>query len=175
MRALRSEFERRLVLDARVGKERLQAIVILVQDRIELVIVTPGASIRQAEEGGRHRVGDVVQKLLPALHEIACIALVGEMAIESGGDQSRGIVGVKLVARDLLAHEAVVRLVLIERCNDIVAIAPDVGAGLVEPVARPALAVMGRGEQSVHHLGKRVRRIVGDERLHFFGRGYQTR
>ena len=87
---------------------------------------------------------------------------------------ARGIVRIQLVARDLLLDEAVVGLVLVERLDHVIAIAPDVGPRLialeafaigvarqVQPVPRPALAVVRRGEQAVDHFLERIGRGVG--------------
>ena len=75
-----------------------------------------------------------------------------------------GSPGRDLVAGDLLDHEAVERLVAVQRVDHVVAIPPGVGdvavvlvalglgeADHVEPVLRPALAVTGAGEQPVDH------------------------
>ena len=41
----------------------------------------------------------------------------------------------------------------------------------VEPVATPAFAVSGRGEQAVHHFLVSIGALVREERVHFRGRG----
>ena len=82
------------------------------QNRIELVIVAAGAAVGHAKEGRADRVGDVVQDFLPALHQIAGVALVRIVAVETGGDARLGSFGLEFVAGDLLLHEAVVGLVL---------------------------------------------------------------
>ncbi len=158
------------------------------QNGIELVVVAARAAVGHAEERGRHGIGDVVEQLLAALHQIAGIALIRKVPIEAGGDQRGRIVGIELVAGDLLLHEAIVGLVLIEGIDHVVAIPPDVGARLIalepfaigvaceiQPVARPAFAVARRSQQAVYYLGERVGRGVGVESLHFFGRGQKTR
>ena len=81
-----------MVFDARVGEEGLQAVIIFLQNGVELVIVAAGAAVGHAEKGGRDRVGDIVEQLLAALHQIAGIAFIGEVAIEAGGYQRGGIV-----------------------------------------------------------------------------------
>ena len=81
---------------------------------------------------------------------------------ESRGDEGMRAVWGEGVAGDLLADELVVGLVRVERLNDVVAVAPRIGAELVplkavgvrivgdvEPVARPAFTEMGRGEEFV--------------------------
>ena len=95
-----------------------------------------------------------------------------------------GIVGPEFVARDLLLHKAVVGLVFVERFDDVIAVAPGVGAGLValeafafgvageiEPVACPAFAVMRRGEQAIDNLFISFGRLVGHKGVDFFRRG----
>ena len=67
--------QRHVIVDrAGVGEERLQPVVVLLQDRIELVIVAAGAAERQAEEDGAGGVGDVVQDLLAALPQVPRVA-----------------------------------------------------------------------------------------------------
>ncbi len=175
-----------MILDARVGEESLQPVIIALQDGIELVVVAAGAAIRHADKRCRYGVGDVVQQLLTALHQIAGIAFVGKMAIEAGGHQGCGVARIDFVSRDLLLHEAIVRLVGVETIDDVISIAPDIGprlvaleafavgvAGEVQPVPSPAFAIMRRSEQPVNHFRERVGRGIGDECLHFFRRGRQ--
>ena len=70
------------------------------------------------------------------------------------------------VTGDLFAEKLVVGLVGVERGDDVIAVVPGVGAKLValeavgigvvrdvEPVARPALAVVRAGEEAVHESG----------------------
>jgi len=84
---------------------------------------------------------------------------------------------VELVAGDLLPDEQVVRLVAVERVDDVVAVTPrmrhvgvalvagGVGvAGEVEPVARPAFAVTWIVEQPVDQLPVSERTAIVDER-----------
>src|SRR5262249_44399465 len=141
----------------------------------------------QAEEDGTGSVGNIVQDLLAALPEIACVALIGVAAMESGGEASLRTLGPHLVAGDLLLHETIVGLVLIEAADDVVAIAPGVGprlvsfkalafgeAGEIEPVAPPSLAVARRGEQTVDDLVEGVGRVISEERRDLFGGGRQS-
>ncbi len=145
--------------------------------------VAARATIGHAEERGSDRIGDVIQNLLAPLPQIAGIAFVGIMTIEAGRDSRPGIVRPQLISGDLLFHEAVVWLVLIERLNDVIAVAPGVRAGLVgfepftfgvsgevQPMTRPPLAIVRRGEQPVDNFLVRVGRFVGDESVYFFGR-----
>ena len=56
-----------VIFDPRIGEERLQPVVILLQNRVEFVIVAAGAAKGQAQEGWRDRIGNVVQDFLAAL------------------------------------------------------------------------------------------------------------
>src|SRR5690348_9211995 len=119
------------------------------------MIVTARAAVSHPHKYRSHGVGDVVEDFLPPHNWICKIALVGPETIESGGDSGGRIVGIQLVARDLLFDESIVRLVLIEGLNDVIAITPDVRPGLIgfepcaigitrkiQPVAAPPLAVL---------------------------------
>ena len=173
-----------VVLFPDVSEERLEAVVVLVQNGIELVIVAAGAAVGHPHEHGTHGVGDVGQGLLAAQFDNGLVGFVGEVAIEADRNMSVQVVGVEFVAGDLLADETVVRLVLIEGLNYVIPIAPDIGTrfiGLetigigisrqVEPVPAPALAILRGGEQTVHYFRECVGRVIGQEPLHVFGRG----
>ena len=103
---------------------------------------------------------------------------------EAGGDARLVRDVVQLVARDLLAQELVVRLVVVEGVDDVVAVAPHVQADVVllepvgvgvarhvQPVAAPALAVVGRIEQLVDQPLPGPALGVGQEFLHLLGGG----
>jgi hypothetical protein len=138
------------------------------------MIVAFGAAVGEAEEDRAGDVGDIEEQLLAALADVGGVGLVGEVAIEADGDFGVEVVGVEFVAGDLFLDEAVVGLVGVQALDDVVAVAPDVWAGLVgleafgvgiagevEPVARPAFAVLGRGQKLVDDLFKGIgRRIV---------------
>jgi hypothetical protein len=92
--------------------------------------------------------------------------------------------GVEFVAGDLFVDELVVRLVLIETADDVVAIAPGVGAlevvrvaarvGVaddVEPVAAVAFAVAGRGQETVDEFVPGLGGFVGEESVDLLGVG----
>ena len=87
----------------------------------------------------------------------------------------------------MLFHEASVGLVLIEGADDVVAVGPGVGPGLVfvvtvrisvmdyvEPVPRPAFAVARGGEQAIHQFFVSVGGFVGEEGVGFVGRRRQA-
>ena len=154
---------------------------------VELVIVAAGAAERQAHERARCGVDLLVDDVHLHLDRVVFGQHLGAEREEAGGGpvfEPRGVVGSgKKVAGELLLHELIVRLVVIERANHVIAIAPCVPvdqvlvetvgigiAGHIEPVPRPALSIMRRGQQAVYHLCKRIGTVVGKERLHFLRR-----
>ena len=92
----------------------------------------------------------------------------------------------KHVARDLLDREPVEGHVRVEGVDHPVAVGPDraavvllvaVGVGVareVEPVARPALAVVRRGEQAIDEPFVGVGTFVGQKRVDLRGRRRQA-
>jgi len=132
---------------------------------------------RKASRG----IGHVVEGVLAALDLVAGIGHIGAEEIETGGDQRHRIVWIKLIARQLFANEARIGLVGIEGGNDIVAVAPGVGADLIvfvavavgiageiEPMPPPTLAIVRRGQQPVDHFLPGIRRGIVDEIVDFF-------
>src|SRR5207247_4932661 len=70
-----------------VGEERLQAVVVLVEDRIVLVVVAAGAAEGQAKEHGTRGIGDIVQGLLPPREKPRCVGLVNPVSVETHPDK----------------------------------------------------------------------------------------
>ena len=144
------------------------------------MIVAAGAADAQPEEDLAGDVGDVVQDVGPLPAHVALVVFVGAQPEIAGRHPQLGIVGIELVAGELLGQEAVVGFVGVERPDDIVAVTPGVGAeGIlpvavrlgvaneVEPVPPPALAVARRGQQAVDQplVGIRLCRRPGTRRL----------
>jgi hypothetical protein len=109
---------------------------------------------------------------------------VGSGDEEAGGDFDVGVAGGEEVAGDLFHHEAVEGEVLVEGADDVVAEAPGVGADVVlfvavglavaddvEPVAAPAFAVGGGGEEAVDERFVGVGGGVLEEGFDFGGGG----
>src|SRR5262249_54643043 len=94
----------------------------------------------------------------------------------------------QLVAGQLLRQEAVIRQVVVEGLDNVIAVAPGlwpwairrevavrVGvAGDIEPVAPPALAVGGRGEQAIDKALVGVRALISEEVVALRGRWRQA-
>ena len=60
-----------------------------------------------------------------------------------------------------------------------IALSPDLSLGIavaghVQPMPAPAFPVVRRGQQSIHHLGKRIRAVVFHKILHLLWRWRQT-
>jgi hypothetical protein len=179
--------EHDVIVGARVREERLQPVVVLLQNRIELVVVAARAAVGHPEEHGANRVGHIVEDLLSPLQQVPRVALVGIVAVERGGDTRVGIARPQLVAGELFADESIVGLVGVERVDHVVAVAPGIGPRFIrleafalgvpcqiEPVAAPALAVLRRGQQPVDNVGERVGRPVGKEGSDRLGRRRQS-
>ena len=160
------------------GREhRLQAVVVFLRDRVELVVVALGAVDRQAHERA-DGVGD----------QVVAVEVAGDLAVDlgfrqlgvadevprAGGEEAERLdavrrAGEEHVAGDLLLHEPRVRLVGVEGADDVIAVGPGVGPRLVlvvavrlaevddiEPVPRPALAVV-RARRAVDRPASRKR------------------
>ena len=123
------------------------------------MVVAARAADGQAEERAARRAHDVVQfigALIRRQHRVRAFHLVPRPADEKAGR----FVHAQRIAGELFDDELVVRLVLVECANDVIAIRPGVRARLVhfeavrlreahhvEPMPRPALAVARRREQ----------------------------
>ena len=151
------------------------------------MVVAAGAADRQAEEDQARRLGDVVERVLPPQPLVVQVDHVGIAAVEPGGDEGGRVVGGDLVAGELEPDEPVVGHVAVQGVDDPVAIPPGVGPGLVEleavgvgvarqvePVLRPAHAVLRAGQQAVDDLLIGVGRAVVQERLDLLGRRRQA-
>src|SRR5207302_9196771 len=129
--------------------------------RIELVVVTAGASNRESKEAAAQSIHAVIQFIGDRL------AIVDRTQSEEaeGSQAFRAIGAIDEVTGDLLGDKAVVGLVLVERPDNPVAIAEAVRvlsslegvrlvfavAGHVEPVPCPALSVVRRSQQAIDY------------------------
>ena len=174
-------------------EEGAEAVVVLVRDRVVAVGVALGAADGQAEQrrgDDLDRLGDGVVAGLD-LVDAPLGRRVGGHPQESGRDQPIVVGGVEilrraddhLVARELLADQDIPGAVGIERPDQVIAIfvgvRPDrvargvavaVGiAGHVEPVPRPAFAVVARVQQPIDEALVGIGGLVGHERLDLLG------
>ena len=167
---LRSGGDRRVVqrLDGR-GEDAVQGVVILNRNRVELMVVTAGARHGESEEGLGARVDALVDDVVRVVE-----ALTDGEEAECGEARIVGRDARDAIGSELLDDELVVRLIVVQRVDDVIAIGPSVGetvvlekavalvdleaagigvAGGIEPVAGPAFAVVGRGEEAIDLLG----------------------
>ena len=114
--------------DARllVGHEDgLHAVVVALGNRVKLMVVAARAAHRQAQKdaaGGVGKVGEGFDAILPLL--LVEHVAVGADGVEAGALLGLGLFRIDLVAGDGLADEAIIRLVVIEALDDVVAVAP---------------------------------------------------
>ena len=160
-----------------------QCVIVARGDGIKFVVVAASASKRHAHEGAAQRVELFVDDVHLHLPPVILGEHLGADTEESGGNVTRvpcrfRFVSGRLqqVAGDLFPDKLVVRLILVERIDDVVAVAERVDvrevfveaitvgiAGDVEPVASPFFAVMRRGQQPVDDPAECVRRFVGEK------------
>ena len=183
-----------LAVDGR--EDRLQGVIVILRDGIELVVVALGTVDRDARERA-DRVG----------HHVVAVEVAGNLAVglrlghlavadqvpRSRGDEADcllavGRLGKEHVAGYLFLDEPGVGLVGVERTDTKVAIGPGIGPGLVlvvavrvavvdnvEPVPSPAFAVARRGQQPVDQFLVSRGISVGNEGIYFFRRRRQAR
>src|SRR5262249_20310325 len=143
-------------------EECLQAVEVGLWNGLELVVVAASTADREPEKNQARGVGHVVKRVLPALALGGRIRHVRAQQVEARCDPRPRVVGKQLVASQLFLEKAVVRLVTIERLDDIVAISPGIGPDFiklvavafgetdqVEPVSTPALAIVRRSQEAV--------------------------
>ncbi len=196
-RALRGDFRVRVVgsVGAIEGREhRLKTVVILLRDRVELVVVALRAMDRQPHEradGVRDKVVAVevasdftVDFRFGYLDVSDEVPRTGRKEPECFDSVHRA--RVQHVARDLFGDEPAVGLVRVQRADDVIAVGPRIRARLVlvvavrfakvdhvEPVPRPALAVLRRREQLINERLESLRVLVTNERFDFLWCGRQ--
>ena len=176
-RALRRRQEKDAVF-LRGGKIRLQAVIVLLQDRIDFVVVAAGAADGQPEDGGADDVGALDEDFVAADGDVLVAGIAADRAeaVKPRGGCQLGIVRRDFVAGDLLGEKLVERFVAVQRVDHVVAEAPGfrktavileaLGLGEahhVEPVAREMLAVVRTREQAIDDALVSVGRFVGEE------------
>ena len=161
------------------SEDRPEAVVFALRNGVELVVVATGAVDGDAHRGGenlRDHVVEIVRAGGAPEHVALGLDLTDEVPRAGGEEAGRRekfrvwsleVGGLREhVSGDLFTEELVIGLVGVEGGDDVVAIAPGVGAELValkavgvrvvrnvQPMAGPALAVVRAGEQAVHKPG----------------------
>ena len=169
----------------RAREDARQRVVVGREDRIELVVVAPGAGDGQPEKRLGRRVDLLVHDIVFLLDRIALRQRHRPQREETGRDDSaeidRGAGGRRQqVSGDLLADELVIRQVFVEGVDDVVPVAPRVAEGMIfvdsggigeagdiEPMAPPLLAVMRRSQKALDQRRERCRAIVSQDSLDF--------
>ena len=179
-----------LHLTAHGGREgRNQAVVIPRRNGIELVVMTPGTADGQPQERGARRGRHVVQGVVADPFHFIGGDLRGKntCAQEAGGHQRPRIVRSELVAGQLPADELGIGLIGVEGVNNVIAIRPGVWSVVVvfepaalgetrrvQPVPRPALAIVRTGQQTIDGPGEGFRRRILLQGGQFFRRGRKS-
>ena len=179
--------QREVVANVR-EEHRHGAVVVHLGDGVELVVVAARAVHRQAEEHPPGRRDHVIEVVVAVLR----VVLLAEEharphAQHPGRDQRVKARVFYFVAGELLLHEAVVGLVLVECLDDVIAVTPSVRlivvvliaggirvAHRIQPVASPAFAVTGRVQQFIDQPCEGFLRRVLLERGHDCGRRQQA-
>ena len=131
--------------------------------------------------GGGH---DVVQLIEVVLVGIGCFVIEQTQTIKTSGDDRFGGDLGQFVAGELLADELIVRLVLVECANQIIAITPDkrlggvafVTVGLcitddIHPVSCPAFTKLRGSDQSINKSRVSIGCLRVGKGLDLFGWG----
>ena len=163
---------------------------------VVFVIMAIGAGDRQAQKGRAGGIGEIGHELIPPalifLENAARTVVLTEAHIARRrnfiylGLRLRLVRTGHLIPGKLLLNKLVVRLVLIERADHVIAVAIGIGPELialkairvgvaddVQPVPSPSLAVMRAGKQPIDKFLVSIRRVVGEKRFDLFGRGRQ--
>ena len=132
------------------------------------------AAYGQRQEPPRNDINPVIDRVV-VVHELAATGQEPQTS-----EDSFVLAQVELIGGKLLEQKLVVRQIVIERTNDVIAIRESkraVGRGVsghIQPVTAPALAVMRRGQQSIHDSLVRLRRPVRHEGRDLFRRRRQA-
>ena len=165
--------------------------------RIVFVVVAAAARHRQAQQraaGGLDEVGHEFGTATVLLVERRCGVVVRSEPEKAGGDEAIAVgrrgrsATEQFVTRQLFADELVQWLVGVERSDDVVAVAPRLGAELVpvetvavavahrvEPQARPVFTETRRGQETFHQAIHRRATSVPLELRDLFRRRRQPR
>ena len=143
------------ILDS--GDEGLHGVIVLGCDGIEFVIMTTSAADAEAKEGLADVHDDLINRILPC-EALGCIIFTDLAGQQNGrcDEEAGGGILTHRIANELLFDEAIIRCVVIESMDDVVAIRPRIGplrvhfktvrvgvAHHIQPVLRPPLAVTG--------------------------------
>ena len=159
------------------------------------MIVAARAGERESQKSASGHVDLIINDVGQHLFLVGVAGAPFADGHDAGGNHFAWIEPGRLIRRqnvtgDLLPDELVIRQIAVEGVYDPVAIPIRLGhvrfsadaariervgvANDIEPVSAPTLAVMRRGQQSVHDFGESIRRIVREKRFDFPGRRRQA-
>ncbi len=137
------------------------------------MIVTPGAAQCQPQKDLRRGADDVVKLIEPVFRRVGRLIVPRPQAVKAQCRHRFGAGVGNFVAGQLFENEPIVRLVVVEALDDVIAIAPHRRLGAVplvsvrfgianevKPVPAPALAIGGPRKKLVNKSIKRKRRRI---------------
>ena len=147
-------------------KDASQRIVVLNGNRVELMIVTASAAQGNPHHGSAHRLHDFVHTIGPGLSNRRRLASHSSgWHVRTRYQETGRFSRIHRIARQLLAHELVVRLILVEGADHIVPVAPGIltvqirfrtvrlrPPNDIQPMLGPAFPEMRRRHQFVHQV-----------------------
>ena len=170
-----------------IVEKRQQAVVVLLSYRIDLMVVAARTVDRQAQESLADGGQQIVELVVPRQQPVRRFVVPDAQPVKAGRNDRIGTRRRQFVARQLLADELIIRLVVVQRADDVIAISPGMRLDAValeavrlretdqvEPVSRPTLAVVRRVQQVVDDLSESLRRIVRQKLRDRFGRRRQS-
>ena len=154
------------------------------------MIVATRAPERDTHDSGAYHVGHLGELFVAAARDrlIPRIAAHGTEAVEAGRDEGLVFAGGDLIAGQLFLNKTIVRLIVVEGTNHVIAVAPGIGTEIVvletlglgepdnvQPVLAPVLSVMFARQQAIDNLLPGFGRSVIYECGNFGRRGWKTR
>ena len=169
-------------------KEREKAVIVGLGNRVDFVVMTAGTTNRQTQKGICRRLENIIHIIKPGLFLVDGFVIPQAKSIVSGGNDIVRYGRIEFVTGKLLHYKLIIRLVVVEGSDDIIAIAPHkrfrvipfiaVGFGIandIQPMPTPLFAVMFRSQQPINQITISIRRLVFNKCLHVNGRRRQPR
>lgn len=170
------------------GEVCLQAVVVLLRDRLQFVIVAASTPDGQAENRRADDVGPLGEHFVAAERDVGIPRVAPHWAKPMKDRCGQALVTLRLdlIPRDLLDKEPIKWLVLVEGIDDVIPIPPRSGnmpvvlkplclrePHHIEPQLRRLLPKVPTRQQPIDNLLVSVRRFVADERFDLFRRRRQ--
>ena len=161
----------------------VERVVVRRRDRVEFVIVTPGAGDCEPHDSPAGHIDSVVVDKRRVVQKASA-----DIQETEGGERAFILSEVESIRRQLLNDELIVGQVFVESANDIVPVGIAVMIDSVflkniafrvciacdiQPMPPPSLPIERRGEQPVNRFFPGLRGLVAEEGFDFGGRGGQ--